>query len=164
LPVRELGKGANQRCKHQRVGRGCAVYRRPDMPMSCALWSCRWLGNADTADLSRPDRAHYVIDVMPDFIVARDDRTGETRHIEVVQVWVDPRYRDAHRDPALRAYLARRAEEGVAALIRYSATDAFTLFAPRFFDDGLWHEVHGSVREATHSTVELLQGLAQCQR
>ena len=32
LPVRELSKGASERCRHQRVGKGCTVYRQPGMP------------------------------------------------------------------------------------------------------------------------------------
>lgn len=70
--------------------------------------------------MSRPDRTHYVIDVMPDFITLVYDETGALTNVEVVQIWVDPSYPDAHRDPALRAYIERRGEEGIAAIVRYS--------------------------------------------
>jgi hypothetical protein len=104
LPVPQLKKGAGERCQHQRTGKGCAVYRT-NLPSSCRYWNCRWLANLDTADLSRPDRVHYVIDVMPDHVELEDKQTGERTPVEVIQVWIDPDYLDAHRDPALRAYL-----------------------------------------------------------
>jgi hypothetical protein len=43
---------------------------------------------------------------------------------------------DARRDPALRRYLAYKAEtEGVGALIRFSESDGMALFAPCFDAD-----------------------------
>src|SRR5215471_3194906 len=89
-------KAAGERCRHQRSGKGCAVYRKAGFPSACLFWNCRWLVSDDTDDLRRPDRAHYVIDVMPDFITLTDNETGEKHTIEVIQVWVDPDYRDAH--------------------------------------------------------------------
>jgi hypothetical protein len=64
-------------------------------------------------------------------------------------------------DPALRAYLDRRARlEGMAAIVRYNASDAFTLFAPSLCADGEWHEHHStSVRGATHSVDQILAAL-----
>lgn len=160
VPVRELNKIAGQRCQHQRVGKGCTVYQRPAMPLSCRLWSCAWLKQpGDTAAMSRPDRAHYVVDIMPDFVTAQDHATGKTTNITVVQVWVDPNYPDAHRDPALRAYLDRRARErGEMALIRYSDTDAFVLMPPSMTASGEWHE-HRSTQNGTkeHTVDQILQ-------
>jgi hypothetical protein len=73
LPVKELGKGAGERCRHQR-GLGCKVYHQlKTVSPSCAMWTCRWLVEDDTSDLSRPDRSHYVIDVMPDYVRWVDD-------------------------------------------------------------------------------------------
>lgn len=158
LPVRELDKGAGQRCQHQSHAKGCTVYQQPAMPLSCRLWSCAWLVQDETADLSRPDRAHYVIDIMPDFITAEDNATGQKTQITVVQVWVDPKYPDAHRDPALRAYLDRRARErGEVALIRYSNTDGFVLVPPSM-NDGEWLEHRGVLQtDIQHSADEILQ-------
>ena len=127
LPVNELDKLAGQRCKHQRTGKGCAVYRTRAMPACCHFWNCRWLVNDDTADLSRPDRSHYVIDLLPDYVTVIDNETGEQTNVEVVQIWCDPKYPDAHRDPALRAYLERRAAEGKMALVRYNSSEAFSI-------------------------------------
>lgn len=140
-PVRELNKGANQRCDHQRHGKGCAIY--PQRPHSCRVWNCRWVLEDDTADLRRPDHSHYVIDVMPDFVTVQNNETGEQQHIPVLQVWVDPKFPHAHREPALRRYLLRRGEEGMAAIIRYDASDGFVLFPPNMVPDGKWHEQRG---------------------
>jgi hypothetical protein len=138
VPVRELNKKAGERCRHQRVGKGCMIYAH--RPASCFWWNCRWLVNDDTAGLPRPDRSHYVIDLMPDIITMQEDLTGKLTQIPVVQIWVDPDFPEAHRDPALRAYVERRAAEGVAALIRFSEREGFALFAPALADDHQWHE------------------------
>jgi hypothetical protein len=157
LPVPPLEKGANQRCQHQRHT-GCRVYHKAGMPPECALWNCRWLVNDDTADLSRPDRSHIVIDIMPDF-VTMTDHAGVATQIEVIQCWVDPRHPDAHKDPKFRAYVFRQAQRGKAALIRFSAHDAFTLFAPPFDKDGEWHEIRGD-NVPTHSFGEVIEALS----
>jgi hypothetical protein len=160
LPVRELGKTAGQRCKHQKFGKGCAVYRTHEMPAACALWNCRWLVNDDCDELSRPDRSHYVIDVMPDFVTAQYD--GKEQNIPIAQVWIDPKYPDAHRDPALRRWMMRRAAEGIATLVRFNARDALTVFAPPLTGDGKWHEIPGRAAAGTsHSPREIVQALTR---
>ena len=158
LPVRELGKGAGERCQHQKFKKGCTVYGRPSMPPSCRLWNCRWLVNNDTADLPRPDRAHYVIDIMPDFVTVRDNATGAMRPVEVVQIWCDPAFRDAWREPHLLAFLERRGREGIAALVRFgSKSDAIGVFPPSMSDDGKWHEVHNGVAGPEHTVLDFLR-------
>jgi hypothetical protein len=153
LPVRELHKQGGERCQHQRQGKGCAVYQQPPMPPSCRLWTCRWLYQDDTADLSRPDRSHYVLDIMPDFITATDD--SGTFDIEIIQIWVDPKYPDAHHDPALRAYLAEQGKRNVAGLIRYGETEAFVLVPPAM-TGGEWIEHRDTqMRPKTHSAQEV---------
>jgi hypothetical protein len=145
LAVNELDKRAGERCKHQSHAKGCAVYQKAAMPASCALWNCRWLFNDDTADLSRPDRSHYVLDILPDYVSVTDNATGEKTNLEVIQIWCDPNHPDAHRDPALRAYLERRAIEGKIGLVRYNARDAFALMPPAMSADRQWHEQGGKV-------------------
>lgn len=152
LGVRELKKPAGTRCKYQRLSKGCTIYARK--PASCAHYSCRWLLGNDTADLPRPDRCHYVVDPMPDFVRMVNNATGELQaNVEVVQVWVDPGYPDAHRDPALRRYLLRRGKEGVAALIRYNGSDAFALFPPQMTEERDWREHRGNV-EGEHNITD----------
>jgi len=134
-PVEEIAKPANHRCEHQRSGKGCAIYAK--RPVSCRLWSCMWLSDAaGTASLSRPDRVHYVIDVAPDYITVTSGETGERVDFAVLQVWVDPLYPDAHKDPALRAYIDAKV---MPALIRYGRRDGFTLFPPSVTGAG-WRE------------------------
>lgn len=161
LPVRGIEKPANTRCQHQRHGKGCAVYGRvttplgaPRMPLECKLWSCRWLVDEGTGDFRRPDRSHYVLDVMPDFIIAQDGPDAEKVRIEALQVWVDPSHRDAHRDPALRAYLAKAGEAGIVAIIRYGSKEDFTLVPPALSGTGDWLEIASGV-ENEHSVAEM---------
>ncbi|MGY8677284.1 hypothetical protein Q2941_05630 [Bradyrhizobium sp. UFLA05-153] len=116
--------------------------------------------NDDADELSRPDRSHVVIDVMPDFITLQDNTTCELQNIQVVQIWCDPNYPDAHRDPALRRWLFRRAEEGIAALVRFNAKEALTIFAPPFDENGEWHESSGASTGRTHSLLETIKALS----
>jgi len=143
--LRDFDKPAGARCPHQRHHKGCGVYAR--RPFSCRVWNCRWLAGDDAADLSRPDRVHYVIDIMPDVI--RVSQEGEPPiDVPAIQVWVDPAYPDAHRDPALRAWLLRRAEtEGAVALIRYDERRAFVLMPPTMTADGEWIEARSNLQQ-----------------
>jgi hypothetical protein len=162
LPVRSLDKLAGQRCQHQSHARGCKVYARlGSVSPECRLWSCRWLVNDDTADLSRPDRSHYVLDLMPDFVTLRDDATGEAQHVQVVQIWVDPKHPDAHRDPALRAYLERCAEDNTIGLVRWDNEAAIAIFPPALSADQQWHEVKSNFRLKDHSVEEKIAALGK---
>jgi hypothetical protein len=161
LPVRAVGKGANEACKFQKFRKGCTVYHQPAMPPECRLWSCRWLVNDDAGELRRPDHAHYVIDIMPDFVTAVDNETGVSRHIQVVQIWCDPGFPDAHRDPALRRWIERRAEQGVAAIVRFGSNEAITIIAPPLDAGGQWHEISNGTREETHSVADIVAALSQ---
>ena len=138
-------KPAGQRCPFQKHHKGCSIYN--ERPFGCRFWNCRWLVNDDTADLPRPDRAGYVIDLMPDYI------TVEGKDIEVVQVWLS--HPDNHKDPKLRAYLARRGEEGKAAICRINERDAIILFPPALNDDGQWHERYSTANRGLHTPEEL---------
>ncbi|HKD35789.1 MAG TPA: hypothetical protein VKB78_03285 [Pirellulales bacterium] len=99
----------------------------------------------DTADLPRPDRLGLVIDLVPDFAKLQNKETGEITPIQVVQIWLDPKRPDAHRDPRFRNYVERRAKEGVWCLIRRNAHDGFALVAPFVSEDRQWHELDGVV-------------------
>jgi hypothetical protein len=133
---------AGERCQHQRHGKGCAIYAR--RPNACRLWNCAWLGG--DFEGRRPDHAHYVVDILPDYVTQRDPDTGRETHCPVVQVWVDPMHPDAHRDPALRAYLQRRGErEGMVAIIRYNSRDGFVLVPPSMSQGRGWLEKGGEI-------------------
>jgi hypothetical protein len=149
--IEEFDKAAGERCPHQRHGKGCVVYKT--RPFGCRMWNCRWVQNDDTGDLPRPDRCHYVIDSLPDFVTAVPNDGSPAQRIPVIQVWLDPNYPEAHRDPKLRAWLARQAERPPhpIAMIRLSSSRAFSLWAP-FFTGGDWHESeHKETAEKQHS-------------
>jgi hypothetical protein len=152
-------KPAGVPCPHQSHHRGCKVYER--RPFGCRVWNCRWLVGDGTADLRRPDRSRYVIDVMPDFVTLRyNDGSIPPVNIQVIQIWVDPKDRDAwSRDDALLAYLDRQGQQGIAALIRWSAHDGMTLFPPSMSEDGQWHKRVG-ISTGEHRGSELFEGLA----
>jgi hypothetical protein len=156
LPVKSLNKPANTRCAHAR-GLGCNIHRKEGFPAECALWNCRWLINDDAGDLQRPDRSHYVIDIVPDFVT-----TGDARQIKIpiIQIWCDPRYPEAHRDPALRAWIIR--QTGFAALVRYNDRDAIFLLPPYMSDTGQWEEIGGNrtgMIEETHRADQIAAAL-----
>jgi hypothetical protein len=159
LPIKELQKPANTRCKHQRAGKGCSIYEQ--RPWSCQFWSCKWLANDDTRDLRRPDRSGYVIDCLPDYVTRVNNDTGEKLDIPCIQVWVDPDRPEAFRDPALLAYLQRRAlQDGLVALIRRGHHPSLTLVAPALSGED-WIEIVGSTKEVEHSLADKLRVLSQ---
>lgn len=162
VPVSEIGKPANKRCMYQRAGKGCVVYRRRNFPRSCALWSCGWLLNLDADHMPRPDHAHYVIDPSPDYITV-EAAGGTHARVPVVQIWIDPKYHNAHRSPHLRAWLARRAEtHGQAALIRSNSADGFVLLPPAITGDG-WIEHDAQSEHRQHSAAEIFNTYATTQ-
>lgn len=148
LPVVSLGKGANTRCQHQHVGKGCAVYGELHrVSPECRLWSCMWLVDPDplAARLQRPDRAHYVIDIMPDISTAQPHDGGPAFEMAMLQVWIDPAFPDAVDDPALRAWIEHMWESrGLVALIRIGSRDGYVLAPPAISGTGKWERVGGS--------------------
>ena len=137
LPVVGLKKLAGMRCVHQRAGKGCTIYER--RPHECQWWNCRWLAGDGTEGVGRPDRVHYVVDMIPDY-VHQLLPNGERTDIPVLQIWVDPNFRDAWKTPACLAYIERMAaERRMAAIIRFGSGEAITVFAPPWAEDGQWH-------------------------
>jgi hypothetical protein len=158
LPVREFKKPANKPCVFQRAGKGCTIHNGKTYPRSCALWSCAWLVDAKAADLDRPDRSRYVVDPLADYVEVDRNDGSPLQRVSVVQVWCDPKNRNAHRDPALRAYLAERAERlRQAAVIRYSATDAIVLVPPAMSSTGDWYEHTRSQSSGEHTTADIVE-------
>ena len=79
-----------------------------------------------------------VIDATPDTILAND------RPVDVVQIWCDPKRPHAHRDPALRVYLANVARRtGMICIVRWSSTTGVVLVPPSLNDSGEWLEMGG---------------------
>ena len=156
MPVPPLKKPANKRCDHQRANKGCAVWHSPAMPSVCWLYHCRWLADPSTKGLPRPDRAHYVIDFMPDHITMTDE-SGKQVDVPVFQVWVDPAFPDAWQDENLKAWMAAMADRhGFATIIRFSSRAAVTVFPPHFDADGQWNVQAGTVKARTPEEREVL--------
>jgi hypothetical protein len=160
--IPDFDKPAGERCPHQRHGKGCAVYGHH--PFGCQIWSCRWLVNDDTADLRRPDRVGYCIDIMPDFVTLDAHDGNPPQNVEAVVIWVDAKRDEAWRDPALIEYLMRRGAEGKIGLIRFNSSDGLAVFPPNMCSDGQWHEIPRTQTTAVaqHPPQELLDGLARC--
>ena len=137
MPTEEIAKVANTRCQYQRVGKGCSIYSR--RPMSCQLWSCRWLLDDDMADQPRPDRSHIVLDMMPDVIRMTDERDGTAETLPVIVAWVHPDHRDAWKSEAFARYVMR---QKVPVLIRYSSHEGGGVLFPPAITGGdkiVWH-------------------------
>lgn len=155
-----MDKPAGQKCIYQKHHVGCTVYGTGKMPACCQMWNCRWVVDTVPRDIGRPDRVHYVIDIMPDFVTTVSN--GVAQNVQVVQIWVDPRYPDAHRDPALRAWLAKLAEEQhILGMVRYSHRDTMMLLAPSVTEDGEWWEHRQNIvmREHTNTLTEVVSAL-----
>lgn len=149
LPVAEINKPAGSPCTHQR-SKGCRIYQKAGYPTGCRLWSCLWLGD-ESLPLQRPDRVHYVIDTTPEFVVI------DGQAVSVVQIWIDPRFPDAHRDPSLRAWLASRWDtQQQLGLVRFDSVVSEVLFPPSATDYGVWIEATGR-QCAEHSTEEIVE-------
>jgi hypothetical protein len=89
-------------------------------------------------DLRRPDIAGYVIDPTDDFMTIKNPQ-GQTSHIRTIQIWADPKRKDAHRDPALRSYLESMFDRGYVGVVRYGAVDGLALIPPAWSGEG-WIE------------------------
>lgn len=154
--MQDFDKPAGKPCPYQRHGKGCKVYDK--RPFGCRIWNCRWLADPDTAALARPDRSHYVIDIAPDFITSEHPDTGEVA-LPVMQVWVDPNYRDAHKDTAFRTFLKKEIDGGtiMGALIRWnSQEDSMFLF----YANEQWYErTSDSMEMRSHTALEKLAAI-----
>lgn len=155
LPTAEIAKPENERCPHQ-CRTGCHIYA--GRPMSCRLWSCRWLVDDDMADQPRPDRSHIVVDMMPDVIRAKNNETGEVQVLPAIVVWIDPAHRHAYKSDVFLRYVKRQT---VPVLIRYGSRDnGGVLFPPATTgqDTIAWHdsEVSGDMPRTLRDKAAML--------
>lgn len=150
LPIAEIKKASGVKCPlaRHREGGCCTVYATHRFPQSCGAWSCRWLIDP-TLKVQRPDRAHYVVDVLPDFIQVKNKDEGSQQRA-VLQIWVDPGYPDAHRDPRLRSFIADQAPQtGMAAIVRTTAVASagLVLVPPFLTGTDEWWEIRAQLGE-----------------
>lgn len=99
VPVVSIEKPRDTWCPHCDKKRGCKIY--DDRPTECRLWSCLWTVDGDMREGAQPHKIHCVFDVMIDHV----DCDGE--HLPVFQLWVDPAYPGAFRDPVVRREIDR---------------------------------------------------------
>lgn len=160
LPVKAVNKNGGVKCQHQ-CATGCAVYGQLEtVAPECRLWTCEWL-NGNAGDLQRPDLSHIVIDVLPDYITIQDNESGEAVNIGALQVWIDPAHKDAHNDPALRAYLDQRGQrDGMVSIIRYGEAEGFVLFPPAM-TGGQWIEHRAPPTERRDDYGKVVEKLAE---
>jgi hypothetical protein len=92
--------------------------------------------------MRRPDRAGYVVDIMPDTIVVQTDEGN--REMTAVQIWADPKRPHSYRDPALMEWLAAKwASAEVLGLVRFDTRRAVVLLPPAL-TGGDWVEMHST--------------------
>jgi hypothetical protein len=155
VPVPEIHKAAGTRCEHSKAGHGCTIYAA--RPFACRTWSCRWLADPETAGMPRPDRCHYVIDLVLDYITAITDDGKETE-VPVLQVWVDPAFPEAHRAPELRAYMLQMAaKHRLATIVRYDSRRAFMIFPPPITGVGWIERTDGKIVSRDPIDVQVLE-------
>ena len=145
LPVPPLNKKGGQRCEHQKFGTGCAVYNSPAMPSACRVWYCRWIVN-DEVTMPRPDRAHYVIDMLPDEMALTNDE-GQRVVYAAIQIWVDPAYWvRVMNDKALFKWIEHKADKhGTPAMLRRKPGHAVGVIAPSISPTGKWVITEGTI-------------------
>lgn len=169
MPIAEIQKPHNKRCGHQRHRTGCAVYRKVGMPVSCRLWSCRWLNDEFTEGMKRPDRVGYVIDTVPDYVHVQLTDLDEKGTMEVVQIWVDPKRPTSYRDPELLAYLDRCLKERKQlGLVRIDTERVILLWPPSLTgeDDWIeWDHAHENMHQGeAHSAQDILDNVREARR
>lgn len=137
VPVEEIGKPGNTRCRFQKSGKGCSIYEfKPD---SCSHWSCAWLTGKDTENIKRPDKGHYIID---GYFTYMDLLIGdEEKQFKALQIWVDPKHKQAYQDAALFKYIMKYAERDIVSVIRYQASGGFVLLSPKITETDFWFRV-----------------------
>lgn len=138
LPIIEIGKKANERCSYAKFGKGCTLHGQPSKPLSCQRWNCFWLVSP-AFDLPRPDRAGYVVDIMPDVVVFGEDVfTG--KKVDALQIWADPRRPEAWRG-AMDWIKSAIGDKEAVAVVRFGPQTAITVVPPCLSDTGDWREV-----------------------
>jgi hypothetical protein len=160
VPVPSIQKPAGERCIAAKVGRGCANYAH--RPYECRTWSCRWLSDPKTAGMPRPDRCHYVIDMAADTIAVNFPDNGEMVRMDVLQVWVDPAFPNAHKAPELRAFMLMMAQRFRAAtIVRWSSNDAVVVFPPPLNTAHEWIEQRAPTTARNAEEWAILRGFRE---
>lgn len=127
-PVPAIEKPGFKWCKHAKPGsnHSCTIYDHK--PSDCTWWNCYYLDclvSGQTPPFDRPDRTHYVVDMLLDVV----DWNG--RDYPTIQVWEDPSYKGVWRDDKrLVKFIERAASQEVLTLIRHSPTLGTVVISP----------------------------------
>ena len=113
-----------------------------------------WLSDPAATGLRRPDRVHYVIDSADDMVHIQHEEGGAREPMSAMQIWCDPAFPDAHRDPALRRYIEAAQ---VYALVRYDSVRAIVLIPPSLSNDGRWHEQRPQLNNDLPGNIQVLR-------
>ena len=137
LPVEEIDKEGFTKCQHLKFKVRCSIYN--ERPVSCLMWSCAWLVNPtlQAAGLDRPSKSHYVVDTRADNF--RIQVSDEVLNEYALQIWVDPNFPNAHRDPKLRKWLIKHHPRTLI-MIRLAPLRALLLVPPARSASGDWFE------------------------
>ena len=105
LPVAELGKPAQQWCKHVAQGKGCGIHAI--RPTQCADFICMWLASPALGPEWQPSRAKFVLYTQ-----------DEGRRLVVLCDAKEPNaWRGAAYYPVLKQWAAAAAVEGRQVLV-----------------------------------------------
>lgn len=137
LPIADIGKPANKWCQHAKIGHGCKIYA--DLPDSCRNWSCLWVLEGTWPAELQPNKSHVIFDMMTDQVAAVQD-SGRIDQHEVIQLWVDPDYPEAHRAKVVRDMIEFIAMSyGLSTLARIGGR-GILIAAPPLTSDRRWME------------------------
>lgn len=137
LPVPDIEKPANKWCEHAKIAHGCKIYA--NLPQSCRTWSCLWVLDAGLPPELQPHKSHVIFDMMTDQIAAVG-LGGEVDQHEVVQLWVDPIYPEAHRRPIVRELIEHIADKFRLSTLARIGGRGILIAAPSLTSDRKWME------------------------
>jgi len=110
LGVHALQKKANEDCIHCDVGIGCKIYNT--RPKECSDFDCLWLAG-HAPDYLKPSKTHVVLSSLK-----RDlEKMGLSTDNNMILVYPDPNYPDAHKKGDMRMFLNDLLAHGVELII-----------------------------------------------
>jgi hypothetical protein len=152
VPVLELAKPPDVWCQHCDPKAGCRIYDQ--RPNSCRKWWCVWLLDEQLPEAMKPNRSHVIFDMMSDRVIA------EGKPTDVVQLWCDPHYPTAWREPLVLDAIERYAANcGAPTLVRFNGEKATLVSPPSLTGDSRWHLVECGMAEDRAKFTQRLEAL-----
>ncbi len=117
IPVEEIDKPRTTWCSHTAQDKhSCSIYA--SRPISCVMWSCRWLTDDTIPYDLKPDKVGFVIDPVLEDVQLTNPDTNESIIVKAVQVWVDAGHEDFWRLPKYRTMVLHWMAQGHLCIIR----------------------------------------------